>query len=50
MSFEDRLGYLMEREHLDRENRRLNSRLKQAKLRQQACLENIEFLSGRNLR
>ena len=49
MSFEDRLGYLVEREHLDRENRRLNSRLKQAKLKQQACLENIKFLSGRNL-
>lgn len=49
MSFEDRLGYLIEREHLDRENRRLKSRLKQAKLKQQACVEDIDFSSGRNL-
>ena len=49
MSFEDRLGFLVEREYLDRENRRLKSRLKQAKLRQHACLENIQFSSERNL-
>ena len=49
MSFEDRLGYLVEREHLERGNRRLKARLKQAKLRQQACVEDIMFSSGRNL-
>ena len=49
MSFEDRLGYLVEREYLDRENRRLKSRLTQANFRQQTCVENIKFSSGRNL-
>ena len=49
MSFEDRLGYLIEQEYLDRENRRLKTRLKQSKLRQQACVEDIKFNSGRNI-
>lgn len=49
LSFEERLGLLVEQEVLDRENRRLNSRLKQASLKQQACIEDIDFRHPRNL-
>ena len=39
LSFEERLGLLVDREVTERNNRRLESRLRQAKLRQQACIE-----------
>lgn len=48
-SFEERLGSLIEQEDLDRENRRLQNRLKQAKLRAGIILENIDFKAERNL-
>jgi DNA replication protein DnaC len=48
-SFEERLGLLVEQEVLDRENRKLNSRLRQASLKQQACIEDIDFRHPRNL-
>lgn len=49
LSFEERLALLLDREILVRENRRLASRLKQAKLKQQACIEDIDFKHSRGL-
>jgi DNA replication protein DnaC len=43
LSFEDRLGLIVDREYLDRENRRLIRRLRDAQLRFQARLEDIEY-------
>jgi hypothetical protein len=37
MSFGEKLGLVVEREWTDRENRRLNRRLKEAKLGMSAC-------------
>ena len=50
MSFEDRLGFLVEQEYLERKNRRLQTRLKQASLKQQASMEDIDFRSSRGLK
>ncbi len=49
MSFDERLGLLIDQEILERENRRLNSRLRQASLKQQASIEDIDFRHPRNL-
>lgn len=49
LSFEDRLLLLLEREMTQRNHRRLQVRLKQAKLKQTACIENIDFRAGRGL-
>jgi DNA replication protein DnaC len=49
LSFEDRLGLLVDREICARENRQLASRLKKAKLRQSACIEDVDFRHRRGL-
>jgi DNA replication protein DnaC len=49
LSFEERLGLLVDREMTDRENRRLKTRLHQARLRQQAALEDVDFRHPRGL-
>lgn len=49
LSFEDRLGLLVDREICARENRQLTSRLKKAKLRQPACIEDVDFRHRRGL-
>jgi len=49
MSFEERLGLLLDREANVRENRRLQTRLRKAKLRQNACIEDIDFRHPRGL-
>ena len=49
MDFEERLGLLLDREVTERDNRRLKTRLKQAKLRQSACMEDIDFRHTRGL-
>lgn len=49
LSFLERLGLLVDREVTDREDRRLKSRLRRAGLRQQACLEDIDYRAGRGL-
>lgn len=49
LSFEERLGLLVDREMTDRENRRLKIRLRQARLRQPAALEDIDFRHPRGL-
>jgi DNA replication protein DnaC len=49
LSFEERLGLLVDREATWRENRRLATRLKAARLRHQATVEDIEFRAPRGL-
>jgi len=49
MSFEDRLTMLIERQWLWKENRSLTTRLKYAKLKQPACLEDIDYRQHRGL-
>lgn len=49
LSFEERLGLMIDREMTDRENRRLKTRLNKAKLRQNACVEDIDFRHRRGL-
>lgn len=49
LTFEDRLGMLLDREITVQENRRLELRLKQAKLRQAAAVEDIDFRTARGL-
>ena len=48
-SFEERLGLLIDIEITERENRRLQTRLRKAKLKHEACLEDIDYLSSRGL-
>jgi DNA replication protein DnaC len=49
LTFEERLGLLVDREISERESRRLKSRLTQAKLRHQACMEDIDYQHPRGL-
>ena len=49
MDFMTRLGLLVDRETTERANRRLQTRLKKARLRQQACFEDIDFRTPRGL-
>ena len=49
LSFEERLGLLVDRESTERENRRLTTRLRQAKLRQTACIEDFDYRHPRGL-
>lgn len=49
LGFEERLGLLVDREATDRENRRLAARLKRAKLRQNAAIEDIDYRHPRGL-
>lgn len=43
LTCEERLGLLVDRELTERETRRLTTRLRQAKLRQTACIEDIAY-------
>lgn len=49
LSFEERLGLLVDREFTERDNRRLQTRLRKAKLRQQAAFEDIDYRYPRGL-
>jgi DNA replication protein DnaC len=49
LSFDERFGLLIDREMVDRQNRRFKTRLRKAKLRQNACLEDIDFRHPRGL-
>jgi len=49
LSFEERLGLLVDREMTAREDRRLKTRLRQAKLKQTACVEDIDYRQPRGL-
>ena len=49
LSFEERLGLLVDREATERETRKLATRLKKAKLRQSASVEDIDFRRSRGM-
>ena len=49
LSFEERLGLLADRELTEREDRRLQTRLRQARLKQSACLEDLDTRTPRGL-
>lgn len=48
-SFEERLGLLIDREITEREDRRLQTRLRQARLKHSACLEDLDTRCARGL-
>lgn len=49
LPFEDRLALLVDREWDARENRRLTNRLRTARLKQNACIEDLDFQTPRGL-
>ncbi len=49
LSFEERLGLLIDREMTEREDRRLKTRLHKAKPKQNACVEDMDFRQPRGL-
>jgi len=49
LDFEERLGLLVDREATYRDSRRLKTRLRKAKLKQQASVEDVDFRSSRKL-
>jgi DNA replication protein DnaC len=49
LSFEERFGLIVDREWTYREDRRLKRRLKAAKLREPACVEDIDYRHPRGL-
>lgn len=49
LTFEQRFGLLVDREQTEREDRRLKTRLRKAKLRHQASIEDIDFKPPRGL-
>jgi len=49
LSFEERLGLLVDREMTERDNRRLKTRLRKARLRQNASVEDIDYRHPRGL-
>src|ERR1035437_6705440 len=49
LSFEERLGLLVDRELLQRQNHRLERVLKSAKLRSGAVIEDVDFANTRGL-
>lgn len=49
LSFDERFALLVDRESFARSNRRIGNLLRLAKLRQQACVEEIDYQHSRNL-
>ncbi|EPN14435.1 ATP-binding protein, partial [Pseudomonas syringae] len=49
LSFDERLGLMVDRELTEREDARMTTRLKAARLRHNACLEDIDYRSPRGL-
>lgn len=49
LSFEERLSLLVDSEVTARSNRRLQTRLRRAKLQQNACLEDVDYYASRDL-
>lgn len=49
LPFDDRFGMLVDAEVTARDNRRLQGRLRAAKLRQAACIEDLDFRTARGL-
>jgi DNA replication protein DnaC len=49
LSFDDRFGLIVDREAIHRDNHRLGRLLKNARLKHAACVEDIDYRSGRGL-
>lgn len=49
LAFEERLGLLVDQEVTYRESRRLKRLLQSAKLRESACIEDVDYRAGRGL-
>ena len=49
LAFEERLGLLVDRELTERHSRQLTNRLRRARLKHQACIEDIDFRHRRGL-
>jgi IstB-like ATP binding protein len=49
LSFEDRLGLLIDREDVEKSNKRLQARLRKAKLAQPAYVEDLDLKARRGL-
>ena len=49
LSFEERLGLLADREMTERQDRRLKTRLRQARLKHHACVEDLDYRAPRGL-
>ncbi|HYZ62585.1 MAG TPA: ATP-binding protein, partial [Acetobacteraceae bacterium] len=49
LSFEERLALLLDREAIERENKRLVARLRLAALRQEAVVEDVDLRAPRGL-
>jgi DNA replication protein DnaC len=49
LNFDERLGLLVDRETTERDNRRFKTRLRKAKLRLNACVEDVDFRYKRGL-
>ena len=49
LSFDERLGLLVDREMTERDNAKLQTRLRNAKLRHSACIEDIDYRHPRGL-
>lgn len=49
LAFDERFALLVDRQEADQDNRRLQTRLKKAKLRQSACVEDIDYRKSRGL-
>ena len=49
LSFEERLGLLVDRELTERQDRRLQTRLRQARLKHNACVEDLDWRAPRGL-
>jgi len=49
LGFEERLGLLADRELTERQDRRLQTCLRQAKLKQNACIEDLDYRAPRGL-
>lgn len=49
LSFDERFALLVERECILRENRKLTNRLRMAKLKEEACVEDIDYTAEREL-
>jgi DNA replication protein DnaC len=49
LTFDERFAMLIDRQETEQDNRRLQTRLKKAKLRQSACIEDIDYRQSRGL-
>jgi len=50
MTFEERFGLIVDREDCERRNRRFRSRVKRAKAKESACIEDIDFSPRRGIK